>query len=83
MSCDCSEVPINRPRVDVLSGSDLVRILRLRGQYKWESQQSPEVLTTWNMTKFPITSSGLQTSRIAFRVDRVVGYNAISPRFGK
>jgi hypothetical protein len=82
MSCNCTNVPAARPRIDVLSGSDLTRILRLRGQYKWESQQSPSVLTTWNMRTFPITSSGLQTSRIAFRKDIRVGHNAVSPRFG-
>ncbi len=80
--CDCSSVPVTRPKVEILSGSDLTRILRLRGQYKWESQQSPSVLTTWNMRTFPITSSGLQTSRIAFRKDIAVGFNTVSPRFG-
>lgn len=80
--CDCSSVPQPRPKVEILSGSDLTRILRLRGQYKWESQQSPSVLTTWNMRTFPITSSGLQTSRIAFRKDIAVGFNTVSPRFG-
>lgn len=80
--CDCSGVPVNRPKINVLSGSDLTRIKRLRGQFKWEYQQPESVLSTWNMTTFPITSSGLQTSRVAFTSDQVVGFNAVSPRFG-